>query len=55
MLSTGTRSNVLLLGVPAEVFQAVTLAQRWCVYMHVSFKARPSTGLRYRLRKPEGA
>lgn len=51
----GTQSTVLLLGVPAEVFQAVTVPQRWGMCMHVRFKAHPYTGLRYCLRKPKGA
>lgn len=47
----GTQSNMLLLGVPAEVFWAVTLAQRWCVHMYMSFKAHPYAGLN--LKEPE--
>lgn len=57
MLSTGVQSSVLLLSMPPEVFQAVVLAlnQRWCVDVHMSFKAHPSTGGRCCLRSPEGA
>lgn len=48
---------MLLLGVPAEVFQVVVMSpnQRGCVAAHMSFKTRPGTGGRYCLRKPEGA
>lgn len=53
----GPRCSLLLLGVPAEVFQVVTLApnQRGCVDVHMCFKTHPSTGVRYCLRNPEGA
>lgn len=48
----GAQSNVLLLGMPTEVFQAVALGlnQRWCVGVHMSFTTHPNTGSSYYLR-----
>lgn len=55
MLSVGAQSNVLLLGMPTEVFQAVALGlnQGWCVGVHMSFTTHPNTGDRYYLRDPK--